>query len=163
MGENACLSDSPFASYAATSSTPGLDTFSPDGALRLLFKIVGSRYAAWQSLHLAGGGARVPLRRRRTERSEIDCRRQPEGASRRARSKGGVPDDPAQGGGFSSAYNWHHGRRGTLWEGRFTALAVGGDLESVLTVAAYIDLNAVRAGLCDDYPSSVGLCGVASR
>ena len=64
---------------------------------------------------------------------------------------------------FSSAYNRHHGRRGTLWEGRFKALAVGGDPESVLTVAAYIDLNAVRAGLCDDYPSFVGLCGVASR
>jgi len=51
---------------------------------------------------------------------------------------------------FSSAYNRQHGRRGTLWEERFRATAVGGDLGAVLTVAAYIDLNAVRAGLCKD-------------
>ena len=61
---------------------------------------------------------------------------------------------------FSSAYNRHHGRRGTLWEDRFRATAVGGDLESVLTVAAYIDLNAVRAGLCDD-PKDYRWCGYA--
>jgi putative transposase len=61
---------------------------------------------------------------------------------------------------FSSAYNRHHGRRGTLWEERFRATAVGGNLESVLTVAAYIDLNAVRAGLCND-PKDYRWCGYA--
>ena len=61
---------------------------------------------------------------------------------------------------FSSAYNRHHGRRGTLWEDRFRATAVGGDLESVLTVAAYIDLNPVRAGLCTD-PRNYRWCGYA--
>ena len=44
------------------------------------------------------------------------------------------------------AYNYRHGRSGTLWEGRFKcALVEGGD--ALRAVAAYIDLNPVRAGL----------------
>lgn len=38
-------------------------------------------------------------------------------------------------------------RTGTLWEGRFRSLLVEGDELALLTVAAYIDLNPVRAGL----------------
>ena len=39
------------------------------------------------------------------------------------------------------------GRTGTLWESRFKSLLVEGGENALLTVAAYIDLNPVRAGL----------------
>jgi hypothetical protein len=39
------------------------------------------------------------------------------------------------------------GRVGTLWEGRFKSVLVDGGGNALLTVAAYIDLNPVRAGL----------------
>lgn len=39
------------------------------------------------------------------------------------------------------------GRVGTLWEGRFKSVLVEGGEEALLAVAAYIDLNPVRAGL----------------
>jgi putative transposase len=38
-------------------------------------------------------------------------------------------------------------RTGTLWEGRFKSMLVEGHEMSLMTVAAYIDLNPVRAGL----------------
>jgi hypothetical protein len=44
------------------------------------------------------------------------------------------------------AYNFAHGRKGALWEGRFKSVLVQGG-EAVRAVAAYIDLNPVRAGL----------------
>ena len=51
------------------------------------------------------------------------------------------------------AYNARHGRSGTLWEGRFKCTRIeGGD--ALRAVAAYIDLNPVRAGLAarpEDY------------
>lgn len=40
-------------------------------------------------------------------------------------------------------------RTGTLWEGRFKSVLVEGRELSLLTVAAYIDLNPVRAGLVE--------------
>ncbi len=51
---------------------------------------------------------------------------------------------------FSSWFNRTHGRKGTLWEERFKSVVVGGGWDAVLTVAAYIDLNSVRAGLASD-------------
>lgn len=39
------------------------------------------------------------------------------------------------------------GRVGTLWEGRFRSTLIEGGERALLTVAAYIDLNPVRAGL----------------
>ena len=59
---------------------------------------------------------------------------------------------------FSLWFNKRHGRRGTLWEERFRSVLVEGrggtdgpdGLGGLLAVAAYIDLNPVRAGLCDD-------------
>lgn len=51
---------------------------------------------------------------------------------------------------ISMSYNSRHGRRGTFWEDRYKSVLVE-DAESVkATVAAYIDLNPVRAGLVDD-------------
>ncbi len=51
-------------------------------------------------------------------------------------------------------------REGTLWEGRFRSVAVGGSWESVMIVAAYIDLNCVRAGVAKD-PKDYRWCGYA--
>jgi len=51
---------------------------------------------------------------------------------------------------FSAYYNQKHGRKGTLWEGRFRSVLVEEDEESLLRMAAYIDLNAVRAGIVKD-------------
>lgn len=43
--------------------------------------------------------------------------------------------------------NHRLGRTGTLWEGRFRSVLVEGGEAALQTVAAYIDLNPVRAGL----------------
>jgi hypothetical protein len=62
---------------------------------------------------------------------------------------------------FTQWYNRRNGRKGTLWEERFKSLLVEGDEKALMTVAAYIDLNAVRAGMverAEDYR----WCGYAS-
>lgn len=51
---------------------------------------------------------------------------------------------------FSVWYNKTHGRYGTLWAERFKSVLVEDDPMSLQTVAAYIDLNPVRAGLAED-------------
>ena len=54
-------------------------------------------------------------------------------------------------------YNANHQREGTMWEGRFKSVLVEPDSEALEAVAAYIDLNPVRAGMVDDpadYPWS---------
>lgn len=61
---------------------------------------------------------------------------------------------------FSLWFNHRHERKGTLWEERYRSTVVGGSLESIYTVAAYIDLNGVRAGLADD-PKDYRWCGYA--
>ncbi len=48
---------------------------------------------------------------------------------------------------FSQWHNLRHDRRGTLWEERFKSVLIGADGSALTTVAAYIDLNPVRAGL----------------
>jgi REP element-mobilizing transposase RayT len=50
---------------------------------------------------------------------------------------------------FSRWFNKHHGRRGTLWMDRFKSVLVE-DGEALRTMALYIDLNPVRAGLVAD-------------
>jgi len=47
---------------------------------------------------------------------------------------------------FTQWYNREHGRTGTLWEGRFKSVLVEGGF-AARVVAAYIDLNPVRAGI----------------
>ena len=51
---------------------------------------------------------------------------------------------------FSRWYNQSHERFGTLWAERFKSVLVEDDSEALRTVAAYIDLNPVRAGLVGD-------------
>ncbi len=58
------------------------------------------------------------------------------------------------------AFNYAHGRTGALWDGRFKSLLVeGGD--AVRAVAAYIDLNPVRAGLATE-PEAYRWCSYAA-
>ncbi len=47
-------------------------------------------------------------------------------------------------------YNRSHKRRGALWEERFKSVLVEGCEDALLTMASYIDLNPVRAGLIKD-------------
>jgi len=51
---------------------------------------------------------------------------------------------------FSRWFNKRRGRRGTLWMDRFKSVLVEGKGEPLRTMAAYIDLNPVRAGLVKD-------------
>jgi hypothetical protein len=51
---------------------------------------------------------------------------------------------------FSQWYNGRNGRKGTLWEERFRSVLVEGAGQALGAVAAYIDLNPVRAGLVKD-------------
>ncbi|MCB1095962.1 MAG: hypothetical protein KDN22_10345 [Verrucomicrobiae bacterium] len=48
---------------------------------------------------------------------------------------------------FSQWYNRRSARNGPLWEDRFRSVLVQGESGVLATVAAYIDLNAVRAGM----------------
>jgi len=59
---------------------------------------------------------------------------------------------------FTQWFNRHHGRKGTLWEERFKSVLVEGAGDPLATVAAYIDLNAVRAGMVED-PKEYRWCG----
>ena len=56
-------------------------------------------------------------------------------------------------------YNRRHGRYGVLWADRFKSVLLEGG-EAVAAVAAYIELNPVRAGLCAD-PKDYRYCGYA--
>ncbi len=61
---------------------------------------------------------------------------------------------------FSRWFNKRRGRRGTLWMERFKSVLVEGSGEALRTMAAYIDLNPVRAGLVKD-PKDYRWCGYA--
>ncbi|NBB78406.1 MAG: transposase [Verrucomicrobia bacterium] len=62
---------------------------------------------------------------------------------------------------FSIWYNRNHdGRLGTLWMERFKSVLVQGGGNPLQTMAAYIDLNPVRAGLVED-PKDYRWCGYA--
>lgn len=61
---------------------------------------------------------------------------------------------------FSVWFNRTHNRFGTLWAERFKSVLVEPCGKVVETMAAYIDLNAVRAGLVSD-PKDYRFCGYA--
>jgi REP element-mobilizing transposase RayT len=61
---------------------------------------------------------------------------------------------------FTQWYNKRHGRTGTLWEDRFKSVLVEGAGPALSTMALYIDLNAVRAGVVKD-PQQYRWCGYA--
>ena len=62
---------------------------------------------------------------------------------------------------YSQWHNRRQGRKGTLWEDRYKSVLVEGDPKALMTMAAYIDLNPLRAGMVarvEDYR----WCGYAS-
>lgn len=61
---------------------------------------------------------------------------------------------------FSKWYNRRNNRRGTLWEERFKSVLVEDSDSVIAAMAAYIELNPVRAGLVDD-PRDYRFCGYA--
>lgn len=61
---------------------------------------------------------------------------------------------------FTQWFNHERGRKGTLWEERFKSVLVEGAGQALATMAAYIDLNPVRANLVDD-PQDYRWCGYA--
>ena len=61
---------------------------------------------------------------------------------------------------FSIWFNRTNGRRGTLWSERFRSVLVEGRGNVLSTMAAYIDLNPVRAGIVAD-PKDYRFCGYA--
>jgi len=61
---------------------------------------------------------------------------------------------------FSVWYNRSHDRYGTLWAERFKSVLVEGKGNPLQTMAAYIDLNPVRAGIVAD-PKDYRFCGYA--
>jgi hypothetical protein len=61
---------------------------------------------------------------------------------------------------YSIWYNRSHRRFGTLWSERFKSVLVEPQARVLRAVAAYIDLNAVRAGLVGD-PKDYRFCGYA--
>ncbi|MDX2186853.1 MAG: transposase [Opitutaceae bacterium] len=58
---------------------------------------------------------------------------------------------------FTNLFNTRHERHGTLWSERFKSVLVEGS-RALKMIAAYIDLNAVRAGLVQD-PKDYRFCG----
>ena len=61
---------------------------------------------------------------------------------------------------FSMHYNRKMGRNGPLWEQRFKSILVEGSEHALSTIAAYIDLNSVRADIVQD-PKDYRYCGYA--
>ncbi|NCD33459.1 MAG: hypothetical protein EOL87_08605 [Spartobacteria bacterium] len=59
---------------------------------------------------------------------------------------------------FSCWYNRANGRYGTLWDHRFKSVLVEDGL-ALRTMAAYIEMNPVRAGMVDD-PKTYRFCGL---
>lgn len=56
--------------------------------------------------------------------------------------------------------NQRLGRTGTLWEGRFKSVLIEDCEQALLTIAAYIDLNPIRAGIASR-PEDYRWCGYA--
>lgn len=63
--------------------------------------------------------------------------------------------------GFATWYNKRKNRKGTLWMGRFGSTITEDCPHAAMTMAGYVDLNAVRAGLVDD-PKDYPYCGYAA-
>ena len=61
---------------------------------------------------------------------------------------------------FARWFNKPRERFGPVWSERFKSVLVEGDMKTLRTVSAYIDLNGVRAGMADD-PKDYRFCGYA--
>ncbi len=61
---------------------------------------------------------------------------------------------------FSSWYNKTHDVSGTLWESRYRSMVVQDTREGYMNVSTYIDLNPIRAAICED-PEAYNWSGYA--
>ena len=61
---------------------------------------------------------------------------------------------------FTRWFNRRHHRFGTLWAERFKSLLIESENQAIESVAAYIDLNCIRANLAQD-PKDYRFCGYA--
>ncbi len=61
---------------------------------------------------------------------------------------------------FTLWFNKRYQRVGRLWESRFKSVLIEGEWDPLMCVAAYVDLNAVRAGMVRD-PKDYRWCGYA--
>ncbi len=61
---------------------------------------------------------------------------------------------------FSKWYNRRHERKGTLWEERFKSILLQDDGAALRMVAAYVEMNPVRAGVVDS-PEQYEWCSFA--
>jgi hypothetical protein len=59
---------------------------------------------------------------------------------------------------YTMSYNLRKGRTGHLWENRFKSILIEGRPMALSMMAAYIELNAIRAGLVEA-PSQYRFCG----
>lgn len=59
---------------------------------------------------------------------------------------------------FTQNYNLRHERKGPLWEERFKSTLLEPTMRTLLEVSAYIDLNPIRANLCQK-PEMYRFCG----
>jgi putative transposase len=62
---------------------------------------------------------------------------------------------------YSLWHNRRQGRKGTLWEDRYKSVLVEGDTKALMTMAAYIDLNPIRANMVAKV-EAYRWCGYAS-
>lgn len=60
---------------------------------------------------------------------------------------------------FTQAFNREYDRKGTLWEERYKSVLIDPKNSSLLSVAQYIDLNPVRAGIVED-STGYRWCGI---
>ena len=59
------------------------------------------------------------------------------------------------------SYNGRHDRRGHLWENRFKSILIEGRKNALATMSAYIELNAVRAGMVK-LPERYRFCSIGA-
>jgi putative transposase len=106
--------------------------------------------------------------RRKAVQKQLDgCRKQPDGGLQIERILDGYRKRMYDlsvfikelKGRFAQWYKKRHGRYGALWAERFKSLLVEAG-EALAIVAAYIELNPVKAGLCTD-PKDYRYCGYA--
>ena len=108
-----------------------------------------------------------PARRQALEQEVVRLRQEPDGAGQiqrllqpyRRRMYDVSTFIKELKGRFAQGYNRRHGRYGVLWAERFKSVLLEGG-EALAAVAAYIELNPVRAGLCAD-PKDYRYCGYA--
>jgi putative transposase len=108
-----------------------------------------------------------PQHLRKLQRQLARCAGQPDGIEQRNRLLEPYrkrmydisPFNKELKGGYAQSYNRRHGRYGPVWAERFKSVLLEGG-RAVAAIAAYIDLNPVRAGLCRD-PKDYRYCGYA--